>query len=317
MILRKLFYLIKSSVIYAYFRHKYRRVDYFQYKKLADKRFVAPSGLSAAFVYGNYKAVAKLKGSKFNFLREYIEHGVFFDSNPANVKLLGYPDRPLIKRIYTHGYERKRVIEEFLKNNNLNRQVIAVGPFIKGVDHFKTEEELALIKKKYGKILLVYPLHSVEGAVARYDLDDLLCKIDEIRNTFDSVFVCLYWKDILDSPEYITKYEDHGCVVVTNGHRSDYMFLNRQKDLIYLSDMVMTNGIGTYIGYSICMNRPVYFYDQTARYERLIQTPAGRDNTQEIEKCKQLFKDFSFEITDEQIRFIEKHWGTWSEIRRS
>jgi hypothetical protein len=81
---------------------------------------------------------------------------------------------------------------------------------------------------------------------------------------------------------------------------------------------MLTNGIGSHIGYSICMERPVYYHAQKTSYElnnnkfsELIKEQEPHI-TQVKEKINQLFGDFSFTITQEQISFIEEYWGKWN-----
>ena len=114
-------------------------------------------------------------------------------------------------------------------------------------------------------------------------------------------------------PEYVEKYKSEGFVVVSNGHRSDPQFLSRQKDLIELSDMMMTNGLGTHIGYSICMNKPVYFYKQKIQ----LKADDGKSisdsnilNETEAEFVS-IFDKFAFEITEEQKSLVKYYWGNF------
>lgn len=317
--LRKLFGFIKTYILYIRCKRKYGDTDFFQYEKLAHSNFVTPSSFTSVFLYGNYKAVAHLKKFPFNFLTEYLEHGISFYESIESVPALGYVDRKSIRKIYTYGEKRKRAIENYLLKERLEKKVISVGPYIKGSKHFYSFDKLDKLKSQYGKILLVFPMHSVETAKAQYDQSSFINAIEQIREIFDSVFVCLYWKDIVENFDVIEHYKKQNYIIVCNGHRGDPRFLSRQKDLIHLSDMVMTNALGTYIGYAICMNKPVYYYSQKVEYNLTNNIFANFMDEEEMnmallkDKLMQLFGQFSFEITEEQITFVKQYWGEWSQ----
>lgn len=314
----KLFFkFLYTTINYFYYNRKVKKIDYFDYKNLVYPNHKVPYGFGSVLIYGNWKAIARLKGSRFNFIRDYLEHGLSFFEDYHAVPAIGYVDRKTIKNVYTYSERRKAIIEQYLKSQNLQKNVIAVGPYIKGADFFHSESDLKKIKEKYGKILLVFPVHSMEGATAQYSVQDFIEKIVEMQNQFDSVFICVYWKDLETYPEFIDLCKQNNFIIVCNGHRSDPMFINRQKDLIYLSDMIMTNGIGSYIGYGICMNKPVFFYNQETEYH-LINNPYDHlveKNKSYLEEQKSnfisLFGDPSFEITQKQISFIQELWGKW------
>jgi hypothetical protein len=294
-----------------------RNIDYFDYKRLINERFLTPKHFSSVCLYGNYRAVAKLKKSRFNFITEYLEHGAALARQPEDVKLLGYANRFLLKRIYTFGNIPKSVLDEFYKIHHLKRKVIAIGPYIKGADFFKTKEELNILKRQYGRILLVFPSHSIENFHTIYSESDLIREILRIKKDFDTVFICLYWKDILNEERHsiYQKYGNEGFKIVSAGYRSDPRFLSRLKDLIWLSDITMSNSIGTHLGYTVCMGKPHYLFRQKIDYDiNNIKIENYITNNPyynvETEFCK-LFGHYSTEITQKQIELVEQYWGKW------
>jgi hypothetical protein len=307
-----LYVFIKSVIIYKHYSRKLKNVDYFEYKTLADPRFIEPKFFNCVHHYGHHKVIAKFKGKPFNFLTEYSEHGIAFLSEPETAPYLGYVNRPLIRKVYTYGALRKTAIEEYAKKNHLTRKVIAIGPYIKYVDFFKSEEERMRIKQKYGKILLVFPSHGIDTIKSQYDVDAFINAINAVKHHFDTVFVSLHWVDIVNGKDAL--YKAHGFTIVTSGSAADPRFLNRHKDLISLSDHTMSNNLGTYIGYSICMGRPHYLYPQETTYiikesnTKLIH-PASQYEA--LAKFQQCFSTFSPEITPEQIALVEQYWGKW------
>lgn len=287
-------------------------VDFFEFNELLKGGFVTPRFFNAVSLYGNFKAISNLTHRSFNFLVDYLEHGVCFYDTPESTTLMGYATRPGIKNIYTFSEHRKGFIEQYLKSKGIRKHVHAVGPYIMGAGNFLPEESLEAIKKRFGRILLVYPSHSIDNVIAQYDATILIEEIERRAVDFDSVFVCMYWKDLVDEQRR-QQYSDKGYIIVCNGLGSDPHFLSRQKDIMMLSDLVMTNGLGTHIGYAVCLQRPVYFFQQykcsTDGHGKVLKV---NNNFVETEKMfADAFRDYSFDITQEQIELVEKFWGKW------
>jgi hypothetical protein len=287
-------------------------VDYFDCKTLANPKLIEPKFFNCVHHYGHHKAIAKFKGKPFNFLTEYSEHGMSFIQEPEMVIYLGYVNRPFIRTVYTYGELRKIAIEGYFKMNNLKRKVLAIGPYIKYVDFFKSKEELMRIKQKYGKILLVFPSHGINTVKSQYDIDAFINAINAVKHHFDTVFISLHWVDIVNGKDAL--YKAHGFTVVTSGHAADPRFLNRHKDLIFLADHTMSNNLGTYIGYSVCMGKPHYLYKQETNYIiKESNTPLNLPASyyENLAKFQQCFSTFSTEITPEQIALVESFFGKW------
>lgn len=262
-------------------------------------------------LYGNYKAIKKLSKGKFNPLRDFSEHGIVFSDSLQSIPQLNLSK---IRDIYTCSDIRKSIITKYVELQKANNKVYAVGPFILGAQDFWTEAQITQLKKQYGKILLCYPAHSIVNVKNEFDLDEFIKSIEKIKNYFQSVFVCLHLLDINGPLE--RKCIDRGYKVVSNGHPDDPLFLSRQKSVMMLSDMVMSNCIGTHIGYSIAVGTPFYFVPQ--KITNLSKAGEFVNEYEKVEKKRKdeleieiltLFGDFSFEINRQQREFIEKIWG--------
>jgi hypothetical protein len=310
-IIRKLVFIPELLLfLLCYFR--YRKVDYFQYKTLAKNPMRIPHIpiLRVNLWYGNYFAVKKLS-NEISLFKDILEHGVnFFD----RVELFDshYIDRNKYRNVYTFSKNREDILQSYQNDCN----VVSVGPYILGANFFHSMEKRNIIKKKYGKILLVFPVHSTKRIQTQYNREHFIDEIFRIRHNFQSVFICLYFSDIVNKK--YTDFLNSGFTIVTAGTREDIKFLSRLKDLIYLSDMTMSNNIGTHIGYSICMNRPHYLFYQSVNYnfsDKVRQKTKESISEEIMEKERlfseflQVFGSFSWDISMEQISICRKYWG--------
>lgn len=304
--------VFKSGVVYYFYYFRNKNVSYFDYKQLS-KAFPIFSvsknpGVIGNKCYGNLWAVKKALSKSFNE-NCVIEHGLYFGEyvllNDLKLK------RPDV--IYTYGNYRKKVLENCNHPLLKHVRIETVGPYINYVSNFKKRDKLEKIKNKYGKILLVFPTHSSPEIDLNYDEINFVNKIKKICKNYDTVFISLFWLDILKNKHIF--YENLGYKVVTAGTRNDPRFLNRLKDLIEISSMTMSNDIGTHIGYCISLNKPHYYYYQNIETKILQSNVSSIDLKRQfiVEKEKKIFDNvFSSqkaEITDEQIKLIEYYWG--------
>lgn len=299
---------VKTYFEYRKYCERYRDVDYFDYPAKMDANFVTPTSFTSVTLYGNYKAVERLTGKRFNFATDYLEHGVCFLDYPESAELMGYINRRGIKNVYTCSEWRRQVLLQYLQKNNLKRNVVAVGPYIKGVDNFKSKSDFDKQKAECGRTLVVFPSHSFDTSKITYCESGLITEIERIRHDFDTVIICMYWKDLLERTTEVEMYKQHGYRIASAGHRSDPHFLNRLRDLIELADEVMTNNLGSHIGYAISLNRPVYYFDQKVE----VVTTYDKSSIENItNECREAFRNYPSSITDLQIQFVQKYWGRW------
>lgn len=214
-----------------------------------------------------------------------------------------------IPLIVTMSDFRKDVI-----SNKVSVPVYSIGPYIAYAESFLSENKFKDYKNKLGKCLTVFPTHSTHWVDVSYDTEAFCKKIKEIKNTynFDSVRICLYWKDIINGFHKI--YQDNGFKCVSAGHIYDKNFLPRLKSIIELSDVTMSNAYGTHVAYSFCLNKPHYLYEQ--KYEQKIQR--YEEQAKEVDSYiikenddlfKKIFSTYNEEITKEQKTFAEKFFS--------
>lgn len=312
----KLYYIlsvIKSGIYYYYYYLRNKKVSYFNYNQLSKSYPIFSLSKNPGIIgnkcYGNLWAVKKGLSSKFN-KDCIIEHGLYF----GEYVLLDDLKMKKPQVIYTYGNYRKNVLENCNHESLEGVRIEAIGPYINYVSNFNTSKVLDKIKKKYGKILLVFPTHASPEVDLNYKENEFFEKISEIAKEYDKVFISLFWLDIIKGKHL--QYEKLGYKVVTAGSRNDPRFLNRLRDLIEISTMTMSNDIGTHIGYCICLNKPHYYFHQKIESKSVQPIFCEDIDTSRkvlIEKERTMFSEiFYFEkpiITDEQIKLVEHYWG--------
>ncbi len=289
-----------------------KHTSIFNYNKLVEPLPYMPIELVIDNnLYGIAFALKKYAGIDVNkSLDAYIEHGIFFGN-------LVREDQKIWKVSQNITYSNIR--KKHLLDNNINKEILPIGPFIHYAEPLLNDIEFNKIKKSLGRVLLVFPSHSIIGVNSSFSHDSFIAEIEKRRKDFDTVLVSLYWVDVL-KPELVKIYEDRGYKVVTSGHRYDLYFLSRQKTLILLSDMTMSNSVGTHVGYCIYLNRPHYIYKQNivnVGLNKKLQKhfDSVRDQNQlqseELEKNEIIvaFSTYQDYISNEQKVIVDRFWG--------
>lgn len=142
---------------------------------------------------------------------------------------------------------------------------IAIGPCIAYAQSTLSDKEKDFWKKKLKKNLLVYLPHSSHHTDVNYDENSVLEKIHYHAKTFDSVSICIFWKDM--DEKKISKYQSYGYYVVSCGHMFDQKFMDRQLSLLQLSDCVLSFGYLSVLIYAAYMNKMICI-EQPKNYER-------------------------------------------------
>ena len=238
-----------------------------------------------------------------------IEHGLYIGSVVPKRDLLSST-----QTIITLSEYRKEMIQAVT-----SKKVICTGPYIHYAQPLLSSTELAVLKNQLGRVLLIFPSHSIDAVHSKFDVDLFINKIKDIKNNqFDTVLVCLYWKDILMNRS--EAYEQAGFKVVTAGHIYDYYFLSRLKSIIQLSNVTLSNQIGTHLGYCIHLNKPHGIIDMDVSYvagNRQAQAEFNvRDHVaqhsfqQDKNHLVELFAGFHDTISTQQKECVDYYWGS-------
>lgn len=195
------------------------------------------------------------------------------------------------------------------------------------VDCTLSSAEQENFKKKLGRTLLVFPNHSSHYIETKFDERDLILEIEKVKNKFDTVLVCMYWKDILLKKEQ--PYKDKKYKIVTAGHIFDYNFLPRLKSIIKLADVTMSNAIGTHMGYCVYLGKPHYLFLQKFNCVENGKLIVDADKLGEVDESLCIIKydaefqrniekqaimhfgEYKESLTNEAINFVKEYWGEW------
>lgn len=253
----------KQYIFYRFFCLKRSKISFFEYDKFKSEIPLYSKynniGHYGNRCYGNYYALKNVLGK--NFVEDsIIEHGIYFGEN---VLLDDYNDR-IPEVIYTFGDYRYEVLK---KEKLLSKvKICKVGPYIKYARNFYSANDLIKIKSGLGKTLTVFPVHSSSDSTPVYELDNFIDSINFYSKKFDSILVCLYWVDIINGlhDKFLSL---NNVKIVCAGTRNDPFFLGRLKDIIELSDMTMTNAIGTHLGYCVSLSKPLFYYNSSVKWD--------------------------------------------------
>lgn len=290
-----------------------KNIDIFDYKNLAkDVRFFSPYEHGENMLYGHNKVLRKYLNINNNtMLKEAIVHStdpnIYYLFNANEVDL----NNKYSNKVYIASQIGVKIMKQYLPN----KEIIAIGNYIKYVDDLLNLEEYHEKKKELGRTLLIFPLHSSPHSEMKYDINSFLEEIDKYKEKFDTVLFCVYWSDILRNKHNI--FINKGYKVVTAGCAGDSNFLSRLKSIIKLSDVVMSNGIGSHMGYAIYLDKPFYLFFQEYKYDfRSIKnlTKERKEYLDIFNKnliCMALkeFGVYKEYLTIENKKFVKKYWG--------
>ncbi len=286
------------------------KIDLFDYKQIAQplpKCYFEINTDNNCFGIGF--SLRQYAGFKRDYCNALVEHGYFFGTYVHEVEKITFA-----KKLLTFGDIRKKHIEAVVKD----KEVYPIGPYIHYAPDYYDEERFAEEKKKLGRTLLVFFSHSGTGESVSFDLDALIEKINSIRKSFQTVVISLFWSDI--NPKVEKRLKDEGYLIFSSGHRYDYYFLSRQKTMIKLADMTMSNSTGTHLAYCSYLNKPHWIVKQEITTIALNEKGAaniaiaemmGQDivNQQEKEELYQAFSEYSEVLTSEQKKVCDKYFG--------
>lgn len=185
--------------------------------------------------------------------------------------------------------------------------VFTIGPYIHYADGIYSAEEWNEKKQKIGKMLLVFLPHTIEGIEREFGKKEFLDEvIDRYRSRFDAIWLCVYWADLNDP---ICEYaKEKGMHIVTAGFRFDSNFNARLKTIIELSDAVVCGDIGTFISYSILLDKPIGRIDITDRTTiGFKELRSATERRIQFNETYQIYESAFYDIFDSDLRIDKRH----------
>lgn len=229
--------------------------DYFEVSK--DLLYYPYDLIADNNLYGISYAIKKYINEPINKnLNVHFEHGIYLGNYISKDSLISFP-----KKIITFGEERKKHISLVSQ-----KKIIAIGPYILYAKSLLNDTEINKIKSKIGRVLLVFPSHSVKDLEVEYNYSVFNNKILEEKVNYDTVLVCLYYLDA-QNQKVVSNYQELGCTIVCAGHKYDQNFLSRLRSIIELSDFTISNSMGTHISYCYALGKNHRIFNQNIYYE--------------------------------------------------
>lgn len=259
--------------------------------------------------YGGFFTLNRYCDSDFpNFapVNFSIQHGVIFflenwELGKAKIANLVWSEK--ISKLY----------KTQLKTNN----VYAIGSPFFYAKSLLSADQIAKEKNRLGRNLLAFPMHSTHWIINEYNPNGFIEILKEQRKKFDSVRVCLYWKDI--QMGMADPFLQAGFECVTCGHIYDQFFLQRQKTLFEIADATISNRIGSQAGYSIFMNKPHWIVPDSFEIKNGGNLKLYKDSLECASKLNEygfvteaFMNNQDYQITERQRQILDDFWGVSS-----
>lgn len=235
--------------------------------------------------------------------RNFIEHGPFLGDYIHNVAM-----GKNINAIYCIGAERKK----YLQNVFADKEVVNIGCLM---SHVKDT-----IPPLGDEINVDYVLLVLTHSTATLKVKSDYGWVRTVVSAFSEVVVLLYYLD-WERAEY---FRSLGCKVVCNGHKYDRNFLNRLKYVLKSARIVITDNIGSHLGYAIMVKTPVLYVESNFEFKAISleginqlekeNTVARESIVRELKTA--FYSDLSsikqnkeFKITQRQLNLVKKWWS--------
>lgn len=235
-------------------------------------------------------------------IKAAIEHGLYFGGHVWDSDI-----NCRLPAVFTCAQSRFPYLRRATK-----KKLFAIGPLLAYAPHLLKDKALQDEKQRLGRNLLSFPSHSTHHVDSHFDVDEYCRHLREIGKDFDTVRVCLYWKDVLRG--FAKDFSARGFECVTAGHIFDPLFLSRLKSIIECATVTTSNELGTHLGYSVFMGKPHCIVSSkvswTAKTNDIIRDAAlERLELPDVLKVKKAFSEWRNDISSQQKDIVEEYWG--------
>lgn len=273
------------------------------------KQYVPFHPIPESNLYGHSEILKGYINNKTDLFDLHIQHGVILGGLVQDIMKDSFAST-----IITYSKKRQKKLAQAT-----GKKVIAIGPYIRYAKNRLSKSEFADKKSKYGKTLLVFTAHSsVERTKISFNQMHLINKINEIKEKHNvkTVFINLFYSDC--DAESIAFYQSYGFEVCSAGFWLSENFVHNLKTIIELSDITMSNRMGTHIGYCLALNKPHYVFKQEYN-KQFVGSRSAEDKVQtekyeyltniESNKIESVFLNDDFIVTKDQIDIVNEFWG--------
>lgn len=241
-------------------------------------------------------------------LKVAMQHGAYFDSN----YYWEYDINNRMQLLFPWGEHVASIWRR-----HTDKRIEPIGAPFFYAQPLISKEETEAERARLGKNLLLFPPHSSRALQINYDIVRWLDQIKEYTRQFDTIRVCVFWKNILDG-EHL-RYQDAGYECVSAGHTSDIFFLPRLRSLLDVCDATLGHQLGSHIGYSVYLGKPHVLCKAPVEEICLMQPESDRKAYLEASQnrnqdpgwntLESLFSQDTFRITQDQKDTIGLYHG--------
>lgn len=196
------------------------------------------------------------------------------------------------------------------------QQAIAIGPMINYAHNLTDQQSILKLRAKLGPVLLVILAHGWEGIKRKNAMDECVRLVQQVQSMegYQTVFYLRHWADpqCIDLP--------HSWRIVCNGHRLNPFFLDSLKTLFTISDGMVTNIIGTHLGYALALKKNLHIInsDPSHEYSGISQERTSRELVEQdvrrklIYQVKSILQEASSSralANSKLIDLLDPYWG--------
>lgn len=247
--------------------------------------------------YGHEYWLKKYSGYN-DYIYGVIEHGVYF----GDIRNFVCPKEEWdLGSVITYGDSRINLLKEIHPDMN----IVAIGPRIHYAETDKMYyNELYNQIDHSGKVLTLFPAHSLAAEKSMYDSELFLKQADEIAEKIGAktIMVSLHPSDLL---HHLDIRFNGKKVIFVGGGNDTFKFLPRLRAILELSDLTFSNALGTHVGYSIYMGTPLVM--NLASNNNISKNPIFEE---EQKRFASAFNgEYPLLITDEQKQLCDYYFG--------
>ena len=255
--------------------------------------------------------------SKGKYLREYGYYPFFLPLCVNSSHGVGEYSSPQLHELESDApaqlFFSKKALKKWKKITTKPAYII-ITPEI----YYRTSRKIKQNKNAKGTIY--FPVHSTPSFQDQLDHSKLIKTIKKIPEKFQPVDVCLHSHDIKKNLHLL--YIKEKIRVVSAGDASDYRFIKRFYNILKEYKFSMSNGIGSYLFYSIEMGVPFSLVGPDPKLlnisdENFEKGKIRSDHLNpDFQKTSNLFKGYYSKISNQQFRHVKKHLGILYTISR-